>query len=277
MRRYGSNQIAAGADSALLAWPLPAKCTLNYMKGECHCWAATATVPGTQVAMYGAQGWLLKSTTPADYAAMDTLWDKFVPKDNDTIDLDEIVTADTATMFEPGQISVSQLLDQEIGGPIRFFNKSEIVSYQTSFRNMNPTVTNHHPNDFFDFGIKRKYHAKENTGILFGFGSPDMAAAGVDTDIVESTVGTTTDGFFTLAHIEDFLDKAMIEATAFTEAGAESPYEDIMNFLIDTLEEINENTVLFETTTWKVHAKGTVGIKTPGRLSHTTLGPDAQA
>ncbi len=77
--------------------------------------------------------------------------------------------------------------------------------------------------------------------------------------------------------MEDFLDKAMIEATFFTEAGAESPYEDIMNFLIDTLEEVNENTVLFEAGVWRVWAKGTAGIETPGRMAHTALGPDSQA
>lgn len=229
------------------------------------------------MAMYGAQGWILESHNSADFAAMDTLWDKFVPKDNDVIDIDATTTADTDSMYEPGKVNVSQLLDQEISNPERFFNKAKILSYQTSYRNMNPTVTNHHANDFFHFGIPHKYSVRENSGILFGVGSPDMSGAGVDTDVIESTSGNAFDGFFILKHIEDFLDKAMLEATPFTEAGAESPYEDIMNFLIDTLEEINENVVLFETTTWKVHAKGTAGIRTPGRLAHTALGPDSGA
>ncbi len=239
--------------------------------------AQVATVPGTQVSVYGAQGWLLQSDTPADYQAMDTLWDKFVPKDNDVVNLDTITTADTDTMFELGQINVAQLMDQEVNDPHRWYNRHKIISWMSSFRGFSPTVTNHHANDFFKFQIDKKYTARVNTGVLFGFGSPDMAGAGVDTDVIESTSANATDGFFILKHMEDFLDKAMIEATGFTETGAESPYEDIMGFLIDTLEEVNENVVLFETSIWRVWAKGTAGIETPGRFAHTALGPDSQA
>ncbi len=277
MRRYGSDSIVAGADRAILAWPLPSDCKLNYLKGECHCMIQSATVPGTQVAMYGAQGWLLKSTTPADFEVMGTLWDKFVPKDNDVVDLDESESSDVASMYEPGFINVAQMLDQEVGDPHRFFNRSKIASWMSAFRGFSPTVTTHHPNDFFRFGIDKKYTSRDNMGVLFGFGSPDMVGAVTDTDVIEGTSGTSTDGFFVLKHMEDFLDKAMIEATAFTETGAESPYEDIMTFLINTLESMNENTVLFEAGTWRVWAKGTAGIEVPGRLAHTSLGPDAQA
>ncbi len=237
----------------------------------------SATVPGTQVAMYGAQGWLLESVTAADYENMETLWDRFVPKDNDVVDLDSSVAVDTDTMYEPGFINVAQMLDQEVGNPHRFYNRSKIVSWMTSYRGFSPTVTTHHPNDFFKFGIDRKYKARSDMGILFGFGSPDMANAGADKDVIEGTSGSSADGFFVLKHMEDFLDKAMIEATAFTEVGAESPYVDIMTFLINTLESMDENTVLFESGVWRVWAKGTAGIEVPGRMSHTSLGPDAQA
>ncbi len=277
MRRYGSNSIAAGADSALLAWPVPSDCKLFFLKGECHLMIQSATVPGTQVAVYGAQGWLLKSEVTTDFDVMDTLWDKMVPKDNDVVDLDDSLVADTDSMFEPGSVSVPQLLDQEIHDPHRWYNRHKIVSWMSSFRGFSPTVTTHHPNDFFKFEIDKKYKMREHYGCLFGVGSPSMAGAGVDTDVIEGTSGTARDGFFVLKHMEDFLDKAMIEASAFTEAGAESPYEDIMNFLIDTLEEVNENTVLFEAGVWRVWAKGTAGIDTPGRLAHTALGPDSQA
>lgn len=277
MRRYGSDQLSAGADSAILAWPVPNEARFNYMRGECHIFAVSATTPGSQVGMYGAQGWILQSVTPGDFEVMNTLWDRFVPKDNDVVDLDSVVTVDTDSMFEPGLISVSQMLDQEVGNPHRWFNKSEIVSFMTSYRNFSPTVTTHHLNDFFNFGIKNAFKMRDNAGIVFGVGSPDMAGAGVDTDVIEGTSGHSFDGFFTLKHLEDFLDKAMLEATPFTEAGAESPYEDIMNFLIDTLEEVNENVALFEARTWNIWGRGTAGIEVPGRLSHVSLGPDSQA
>ncbi len=277
MRRYGSNQIAPGADAALLAWPLPSESRLNYLRGECHAFVVSANVPGAEVAIYGAQGWILTSIVQTDFAAMDTLWDKFVPKDNDTVDLDFDTSADANVFIEPGLVNISQMLDEEVLSPVRWYNRNKIISYMTSFRNFSPSVTTHHPNDFFKFGIDRPFKARENSGILFGFGSPDMAGAGVDAEVVEGSSGTTFDGFFTLKHMEDFLDKAMLEATPFTEAGAESPYEDIMNFLIDTLEEVNENTALFESNTWNVWCKGTAGIEVPGRLSHTSIGPDGQA
>lgn len=276
MRRYGSQVVAAGADSAIVGWPLPNECTLNYLKGEVHCVIGSA-VAANNAMVYGCQGWILKSHSTADYAAMDTLWDRFVPKDNDIIDLDSSISTDASSMIELANVNVAQLLDQELGGPERFFSRSKMITAMSMYGAMWTSSNTFFANDVFDINVSKKYRAMEDSGVLIGFGSPDMASVGVDAEIIEGTSGHSYDGFFTLKHIEDFLDKAMIEATPFTEAGSESPYEDIMNFLLDTLEEVNENTALFTAASWNVWIKATAGIRTPGRLSHTTLGPDAQA
>lgn len=276
MRRYGSQSVAAGADAAILAWPIPAKCSLNYLKGEVHIIGSSA-VALNLAHVYAVQGWLLKSETPNDFSVMDTLWDKFVPKDTDTIDLDSAVGANTASMMELANVNVAQLLDQEIGSPERIFNRSKLLSPINGYTQLLNSNNLYFPNDYFDLSISKKYSVRENTGLIFGVGSPDMVDVGVNNDVVPTTSGDSFDGFYVLQHIEDFLDKAMIEATPFTEAGAESPYEDIMNFLIDTLESVNENTVLFEAQTWAVWGKAIAGIRTPGRLAHTAIGPDAQA
>lgn len=276
MRRWGSDLVTAGADAAIIAWPIPNKCTLNYLKGEFHLLINTALAL-TNAVVYGCEGWILQSETSSDFGAMNTLWDKFVPKDNDTIDLDDAVTADTNTMIELSRVNVAQVLDQEIGGPERIFKRNKLITGINSFNNLLTTSVTYLGNDFFTYDISKKYRVRQDSGILFGVGSPDMAAVGAQDDVIPSTSGNNRDNFFMLKHLEDFLDYAMIEATAFTETGAESPYEDIMTFLVTLLESVNENTSLFTASSWNVWGKGMAGIETPGRMSHTSLGPDAQA
>lgn len=276
MRRWGSNLVAAGADAAILSWPIPNKSTLNYLKGEFHLLINTALAL-TNAVVYGCEAWIIKSETTADFDAVDTLWDKFVPKDGDTIDLDTSVAADTNTMIELARVNVSQIMDQEIGGPERIFKRNKLLTGVNSYNNLLTSTNTYFGNDFFNFDIDQKYKVREDSAVLFGVGSPDMAVVGVDATAIPSTIGNNRDAFFMLKHLEDFLDFAMIEATAFTETGAESPYEDIMGFVIDLLEKVNENTALFTATGWNVWGKGMGGIRTAGRLAHTSLGPDAQA
>ncbi len=276
MRRYGSQSVAAGSDAAVAAWPLPAECTFNYLKGQAHLIISTA-VALINAHSYSLQGWILKSNTNADFGDMDTLWDRFVPKDDDTVDLDADVTADTSSMYELSQINVAQLLNQEVGGPHRFFNKSELITVLNGHTNLLTSTNTYFPNDFVELNMNKKFTARDNSGILFGVGSPDMADVGVDDDVIDSLVGVATDNFFMLKQIDDFLDKAMISATPFTETGAESPYEDTMNFLLETLEKVNENTGLFTSGSWVCWIKAMAGIRTPGRIAHTSIGPDAQA
>ncbi len=279
MRRYGSNVITAGADNALLAYPLPNGSTFNFMDGECHVISSNAlTVSNAMV--YGAQGWLLQAFTIADFDAIDTLWDSMVPKDNDTLDLDTSEAVDANSFFELEQLNVSQLLDVEVGGPERFFNRHKMM---TALNMTSPLWTTGggntiFHNDMFEVNMKRKYHAKDDLAILFGVGSPDMADVGASAPAISSPVGSNVDAFFMLKHIEDFMDKAMLAATPFIETGAESPYEDILNFLLETLEKVNENgTALFTGGSFHVFAKATAGIRTPGRMAHTSMGPDSQA
>ncbi len=237
----------------------------------------TATAPAN-ASVYSVEGWILKSETPADYNVMETLWDKFVPKDTDTIDLDTSVAANAASMTELANVNVAQLLDQEVGGPERIFKRSKLISAINSYTQLLTSANDVFLNDMFDISIGKKYRVREDSGVIFGCGAPDMIDVGVNDDVIPTTIGDARDGFFTLKHIEDFLDKAMIEATPFTETGAESPYEDIMNFLIDTLESVNENSsTRFEQHSWRIWMKAIAGIRTPGRLAHTSLGPDSQA
>ncbi len=277
MRRYGSNQISAAIDKGLLSWPLPDHCTLNYLNGEVH---VVANVPqALQIAvLYTSEGWVLQSDVAADFENMDTLWDKFVPKDNDTIDWDSSAALDTTTMNEPGMINVAQLLDQEIGEPVRFYKREKMLTLANAVYGFVPSSDLWIPVDLFRFGLGgKKLTARENSGVVIGFGSPDTAVFAADDDVVPNTTGSSMDAFQTLRNIESLMSFAMIEATAFTETGAESPFEDIANFLINVIESTNENTVLFTALTWNTFAKGIAGIRTPARVMRKSLGPDAQA
>lgn len=277
MRRYSSALVSPGADSGILAWPIPNESSFNYMQGEIHLIGTVALALANAV-MYAVEGWLLKSDTPADFENLDTLWDKFVPKDDDLIDLDASAAADTSTMFEPGQISVSQVFEQEIGGPHRFFKKNKMLSLANApFAFIQATAT-WHPTDHFPISMSANLKVREDSGAIVGLGNPLTTGFGPDDDVVEDVLGTSMDSFEILKNMERLISFAMIEATAFTEMGAESPFEDIANFLINTLEKVDEDgSSTFASATYHVFAKGMAGISTPKGMLHRSIGPDAQA
>lgn len=278
MRRYGTADVGPSSDSAVISWPVPNECVVNSIKGECHV-AGEAVQAIDNVSMYAVEGWILQSESPAtDFLDQDALWDAAVPKDDDLADLDSSWVADTDPVKEMGEVSVSQLFDQELLMPERVFQREKLISLANSaaIGFLPGTPDTFIPTDFFHINVTKKYKVMFDSGLVFGFASPAMNAS-ADNDIIDDTA--FQDGFYILKFLEEFIDKAMIDITGKFEAGAESPYEDIMTFLLVTLEKVNaEGTAMVWTSsTWGVAMKGIMGLRVPGRFSHTTMGPDGQA
>jgi len=280
MRRYGVNDIASATDQALVGFPLPANCTLNYMKGEFHCLGPILGTPVDDIYMLGTECWVLQSDSFLDFQAISALWDTSVPKDDGVVELDDDFTLNTNNFFEPGLVNPSQIFDQELLGPERIYQNQHMLTIATSQFGWLPGTPNlfipawHNP-----INISKKYKVQDDSGVIWGFSSPDFAQMTTDDNLLSTALAV--DGMYIMRFMNDFLDKAMVDlvGTGLTEAGAESPFEDIMDFILSLLEDhaINNSVSDYTALTWSIAGKMTAGVRVDGTRVHSTLGPDAQA
>lgn len=280
MRRWSVLDIAPGTDEVLCAWPIPADCNLNQVHAEIHA-SASAAIAVTNGLMLGVEGWILQSETSADYETMDTLWDKFVPKEDDPTQLDPNVTADTDTFMEPGSVNMNQVMEQEIAGPERFYKYTHMMTIanmrQAAFVEATQLFI---PSDVIKIQSNKNYRVDDDSGALIAFSSPDVAALGTaNNDVIVTVAGNARSSFFTLAHLEDFVHLAMINMTNMTQAGAEEPYENLFAFIEESLEQVQGvgATAIWTSLTFNVWTRAIAGIRTLKQMNIQTLGPDAQA
>lgn len=269
-----------GADSVLCSWPLPKESILTSVKGECH------VIPQSDISvlnyvMYGVEGWIVQSTNAADFQDQNTLWDTAVPKDDSgDDDLDISTTEDVTSFIEAGEVTPSQLFDQELLGPKRVFQREKMLSFANApsgFKDATPDT--YIPGDQFDIDITTRYKVQRQSGLLFAFGAPDFLAA-VDNDVVPQLGGLATNAsMYALRFLGNFLDNAMVSLIGLEEAGAETPYVEILDFIEELLEKVNVGSAggSWFAVNWSAGMRATAQITVPGFLRHNALGPDSQA
>lgn len=280
MRRYGAVDAAAGEDEAIFGFPIPAESTLNFMKGEFH-FLPSIAVDILDVVLYGLECWILKSDSFADFATINNLWNTMVPKDDGVVELDDDFTLDVDNVFEPGLVNPAQIFDQELLGPERIYQTQKMHSIATTQFGFKPgSPDTFFPSSLERANIKKKYRAIDDSAAVWGISSPALDALTSEASILGG-VALEVDGFYIMKYMSDFIDKAMVDlvGTGLTETGAESPFEDIMDFTLELLENagVNNSTGDFTPITWTVAGKMTAGVRVPGTRTQTTIGPDAQA
>lgn len=280
MRRWSMQDVAANTDEAIISFPVPKSSVVNSVKGEMHC-VATVPVDVSDVVGYGFEGWLLQSDEiGTDFGDHTTLWDVSVPKDDGLGVLDSSDSAVTAPMFEPGTISVPQLFDQELWNPERVFQRDKLISFANTtvpFASEAAADT-FFPLDFFKINISKKYRSNFDAGLVFGASSPAWDVTGSN-DIIPILGTSIQKSLYALAHIDDLIDKAMIDFLVLTEAGAETPFDDVLTWLsaiLDLKQEAGSNGS-FTQAIWTFTSRMVVGLAVPGTIKGRTLGPDMEA
>lgn len=281
MRRYGMQTITSDSDGALVSWPIPAKCTLNYLKGEVHV-LPVAPVDVADITIYDLQAWILLTDDSSDFNDMDTLWNNKVPKDEDAtvtpVNEDETSTEPVADL---GLVNASQIIQYEIHNHERIYNKQEMLSLAKNPTGFVPgSPDTFYPTGLAPISVMKKYHMRNNAGLVMGLSSPGFDEISADNNIINITaVGTHYDAFYIMRFIDDFLDYAVITLLGQHEPGAESPYDNMLDFTLFLLEQVNHTatTGAYTAINYTGAAKITAGVRVPGKLEAQTLGPDMQA
>ena len=166
-----------GEDLCLTAWPLPADGSLVQLRGEVHM-IPQEDIGVTDVVMYGCEGWIGRTETPADFQDMQTLWDSAVPKDQAGVQiLDPGDALITESMIQIGEVALAQVLGQEVLGPERFFQKESMLSFANApsgFKDATPDT--YLPAEQFSLNIMKKYTVRDFNGVMVGIGAPDFIA-----------------------------------------------------------------------------------------------------
>lgn len=271
--------IATGTDEALIGWPIPKNSTINYMKGEAHVMRTTPIDVG-DVSIFGIETWLMPiSDEVTDMDSLDTMWDTLVPKDDDLVNIDSNFTADTDPFKEVGEISVTQLFGQERTQPLqRLFQYEGFLSFArttSGFVPGTPPANTFIPSEVVALGISAPSFMPADGAVLVGFAVPALDFTADDNIIAANRL----DNMYILRYLDDFIDNAQINLAGLQEAGAETPYEDIMALILNVLEKVSTDGSAFDflTGTYTVAMKCILGMVVEGSLSHTTLGPDGQA
>lgn len=278
IRRWSIQDVLAGADEAIASFPVPNQCIVNSVQGPVHVNFVTP-VDVIDVVGYGFEGWMLQTDDiVTDFADQTALWDTSVPKDDGAELLDTSFAANTTSMFEPGLMNAAQLFDQELLQPERVFKRQPLISLASrpvGFVVGSPSTF--HPSDVFEIDMKKRYKSAFDGALVFGAGSPAWDA-GTNNDIIR-ILGTHQKALYAMAHIDDVLDKAMIDFLVLTETGAESPYDDIMTWLMNLLDVKQEagSAGAFTPGTITFSCKLIAGIAVPGTIAGRTLGPDMEA
>lgn len=277
-RRWSIIDIGQGADQAICSWPVPKKSIINSVSGKVHV-VFVAAVDVNDAVAYGFEGWMLNTDDiVSDFADQTALWDTSVPKDDGSEVLDTSFAADADSMFEPGLINAAQLFDQELMSPYRVFKRNPLITLASRPVGFVPgSPSTFHPTDLFDVSLSQRYKLGFDGALVFGGGSPSWDAS-VNQDVMP-ILGTHQKALYALAHIDDVLDKAMIDFLVLTEVGAESPYDDIMTWLMQILDQVQETSATGDFTNGTITfiTKMIAGLLVPGTIQGRTLGPDMQA
>ncbi len=228
LKRWFNGTCAQGTDQGLCSFPIPDEGVLVQQQGEFKIVTVTP-IDVTDGAIYGVQGWLLLSDTPnTDFLDHDLLWDSFVPKPvaGASAGLDTSTAADTTAAQEPGQVSITQIFEQELLSPERIFSREKLITLPDSPIGFIPESVppTFFPSDRFNINSNSAWKASAgNMGLVYGLSSPDLAGVATGDDDIIDPFGDVLDGFYVMKYLNMFLDKALVDLVALTETGTSVP------------------------------------------------------
>lgn len=269
MDRVASVVVAPGSDSALCAWPVPSETTVLGVKGKILI-NGDAQVDWKRVWGYAVDGFFMEINDDLLSTAVDAIFDAVVPKYVATLgfDIDE-EGATSAPGYEPGEIR-----NDLLGGadaPEHIYQHRDIRGLIDS---MGPMVITEHtdwaylPVDKLSIIRKGAKRADGMSALAFAYSSPSMDGLTTENKLMPNFGGTVHSEWLWLKYLDQVLELAMVEMLGLTELGAESPYEDQLDFLEAMISSANTITAASSliATTANVFMAATMRFHTVGSM-----------
>ena len=253
----------AQKDEVVAAFPLPGGTVVN--KVWLRMSVIASSISFIQAALYGVDGYIIPQLDPDTGVTPDDMWDAQIPKDDavgsDVIDLDT-VTDDNDPVFEPGEPSLSDIMDLTTA-PVKIFKRRRMLTFgdrAAGFEAATPDTFI--PAETWRSTLRRKYRVEVPSWLLIGISSPGTLQTANTFDTVAAEKSWAM-----LKYFEHTLEMMMIQLVGLTEAGAESPYEDAANEVSKFLQQFVEfEAGSFAPVTWTAFTEATCDLTLTGSL-----------
>lgn len=254
MHRYFVQDMTVGADTVLAAVPMPPGSVLNNVRGKITAADPANNTPQDRVAALGCHGYILPVIAPDTVITAENLWDTQVDKSGTSPLLDRSVVANTNAMYNPGEFDIEGLWGvgmnqvQQVYGYTNMFALPDRPDLQNWAADLTLDWT---PMDVMHVDTQEKYRVEGHSMCVFGFSAPDFTV--VSHSAVAEASPTETE-WSMLEMMPDLMDFALMDAISLSEPGAESPFEDLNDFLLAKLETIRESSAgpVFDAIAWHV-------------------------
>lgn len=206
--------------------PIPQESSQNNCWGEIHIVGRESDAKPTDEAMlWGSEGWVIQVPDPDTPLDLNTLWDRFVPKDAEmnagTFDLDTTASV-PAGFFDIGEVNMNALVGMS-ALPLdnKWWSSRRLISFANSPRGyVAGTPDVYIPTDIVNVRSGKKIRAAVPSYSLIAAGMPSMG----DVDTSRNTPADEIQWMY-LQYAEMALEQAFIQIMGNIEVGAETPWD----------------------------------------------------
>lgn len=224
-RRHWGIQVNASTDTVYLGITLPSGSMVHSVRG--HVSYVNGTLAGdpnlykmTQALYAASEGYVLPIQDPDAASSLDSLWDRFVPKDTDIESMDlDTAAVDATPFFEPGEMAMARIFKVGVQPQQVFAYQRQLTAMRDALWIGQPIVS---PLDeplwiagaSFELSIGRPIFVSQPSVLVFAFGAPDLD----DTSTTPPTALAEKE-LPQLKYFEDILVKALLDQLNVPVAG----------------------------------------------------------
>lgn len=267
-QRFTSQTVDPNTDSVVFGIQIPSDSEFQGLWGKLH-GITEGDIDVHNAVWCGMSMYMAAHADPDDLTSFETLWDEIVPKDNlevpGSFNLDQ-ATADTSPDFNLGEPDIQMLFDMG-QPPIKLWERQELISFASSPTGhtvVSADMDDYWPTFVWDrIRVRRQVKTTVPTLMMAGFSSPDTPAQTTTLPVV------TENAYQIIKYMKSMLEYAWVEWMGLTEAGAESPFENIAGIIVGYLEPAAfiEVAARMPAIGWQVWGQFRAQIKVPGELS----------
>lgn len=228
----------AGGDHVLALMPIAPRGVFFGIRGEVH--MVAQDVPKIQAMMFPCRVYAAQMTEIDDLVDnWQDLWDRYVPKDDDVSEVAATYqidmardTEDTAPFEEPGEPSPNELFGVREPTTI-IWKRDKLISIATSpVGYEGAAVDTYVATDRYNLNVRRRIVFPQGGFVAMGVASPNWDDVTASVPLGSANISDV----MMYGNMPDFLHTARLALIGATEAGAESPFVDVLS-LIETLTE----------------------------------------
>lgn len=276
-RQLISGQASPNTDRVIGSVPIPGEGRFEQLWSDVSV-IASARQATNKATMYGISGYLVEVDDLDTTDTLEDLWDRMIPKPlvmaSDIYDIGTVasggtgsLTGDTANLYEPGQVDIVALVDNDADSIREWYRREKMVTFSEAPLAFETDET-YSPTDRFKIRVTGGLNVRRPSYMLLGLSSPNLDGTATDGDL--NTLTETE--WAMLKYLETFLDDAWKHLIGVAGASG-TPYSTIAVFT-DRLIAPNpvwEYTNAFQEVTWQYHVKSTWQIDVPGTPNFTSI------